>query len=198
VRLESEMTNMNRHEEALQKSFQELTEMKYVVQLVDKTLNVQKRSSVHTDLLLNITINQSTNRTTSTSEPLRLEDDNIGLVQAGDIQMDTLRSAATAAAGGDFTDSSRLSFLAGVIPRSRVFQFERMMWRQLRGNLVMRVEEIKEVQRRGNAFEKDLLTKKAKKIQVIREAENKLLPVEKNSFVVFIQGSALQNKIRKV
>jgi len=189
---------MNRHEEALQKSFQELTEMKYVVQLVDKTLNVQKRSSVHTDLLLNITINQSTNRTTSTSEPLRLEDDNIGLVQAGDIQMDTLRSAATAAAGGDFTDSSRLSFLAGVIPRSRVFQFERMMWRQLRGNLVMRVEEIKEVQRRGNAFEKDLLTKKAKKIQVIREAENKLLPVEKNSFVVFIQGSALQNKIRKV
>ena len=65
-------------------------------------------------------------------------------------------------------------------------------------NLVMRVEEIKEVQRRGNAFEKDLLTKKAKKIQVIREAENKLLPVEKNSFVVFIQGSALQNKIRKV
>ena len=198
MRLESEMTNMNRHEEALQKSFQELTEMKYVVQLVDKTLNVQKRSSVHTDLLLNITINQSTNRTTSTSEPLRLEDDNIGLVQAGDIQMDTLRSAATAAAGGDFTDSSRLSFLAGVIPRSRVFQFERMMWRQLRGNLVMRVEEIKEVQRRGNAFEKDLLTKKAKKIQVIREAENKLLPVEKNSFVVFIQGSALQNKIRKV
>jgi len=67
-------------------------------------------------------------------------------------------------------------FVAGVIPRNRIFSFERILWRVLRGNLFMNYAEIEEA--------------------VTDPATDEL--VYKNVFIIFAHGKELLNKIRKV
>jgi V-type H+-transporting ATPase subunit a len=69
-----------------------------------------------------------------------------------------------------------LGFISGVIPRSRINTFERVLWRALRGNLYMNQAEIKEAVVDPNTDEN----------------------IEKNVFVIFSHGQEVLNKARKI
>ncbi|KAG4304959.1 hypothetical protein PORY_001634 [Pneumocystis oryctolagi] len=67
-------------------------------------------------------------------------------------------------------------FITGVIPRSRISAFERILWRVLRGNLYMNHTEI-------SSPINDPITSE---------------PVDKNVFIIFSHGKEINNKIRKI
>lgn len=69
-----------------------------------------------------------------------------------------------------------VTFVAGVIPRTKINSFERLLWRMLRGNLYMKNAEIEEP---------------------IKDPETNEL-IEKNVFIVFVHGQVLLNKIKKL
>ena len=69
-----------------------------------------------------------------------------------------------------------LGFVAGVLPRSRMGAFEKIMFRALRGNLYLNHVEISQ----------DILD------------PNTELPVKKNVFIIFAQGSETLAKIKKL
>lgn len=69
-----------------------------------------------------------------------------------------------------------IEFVAGVIPREKTHVLERVLWRTLRGNLLLKTQEIKEP---------------------IYEPESKT-KVAKDVFVVFTHGELLLNKIRRI
>jgi len=72
--------------------------------------------------------------------------------------------------------SVNIGFIAGVISRSRVNVFERILWRTLRGNLFMNQSEIDE--------------------PIYESAHGK--PIQKNVFIIFAHGREILNKIRKI
>ncbi|XP_054725479.1 V-type proton ATPase 116 kDa subunit a1-like isoform X1 [Anastrepha obliqua] len=79
---------------------------------------------------------------------------------------------------GTFTGEQRgrLGFVAGVLPRQRVYAFERMLWRISRGNILVKhadIEEPLQDPRTGNM-------------------------IYKTAFVVFYQGEQLNTRIKKV
>nr|XP_014281847.1 V-type proton ATPase 116 kDa subunit a-like isoform X2 [Halyomorpha halys] len=78
--------------------------------------------------------------------------------------------------GDDRGSRTQLGFVAGVVPRGRVFAFERMLWRISRGNVLLRHADIEEL------F-KDPAT------------GNLLL---KTVFVAFYQGEELKARVKKV
>lgn len=68
-----------------------------------------------------------------------------------------------------------VDLVSGVIPRSRIHAFERILWRSLRGNLFMTQSEIEQpIEVSPGEFE------------------------EKNTFIIFAHGKDILNKIRKV
>ncbi|KAG5462512.1 MAG: ATPase V0/A0 complex, partial [Olpidium bornovanus] len=67
-------------------------------------------------------------------------------------------------------------FITGVVPRSRIPVFERVLWRALRGNLYMKTEEITDV--------------------VIDPGTD--AAVQKSVFAIFVHGKELMAKIRKI
>lgn len=69
-----------------------------------------------------------------------------------------------------------VGFVAGVIPRSRIAAFERILWRTLRGNLYMNQSEIRD--------------------PIIDPTNNE--EVHKNVFVIFAHGKEVISKIRKI
>jgi V-type H+-transporting ATPase subunit a len=69
-----------------------------------------------------------------------------------------------------------LGFVAGVLPRSRVGAFEKIMFRALRGNLYLNHVEIQE----------DIIDPTTE------------VPVKKNVFIIFAQGNELLAKIKKL
>ena len=69
-----------------------------------------------------------------------------------------------------------IGFVAGVIPRSRIAAFERILWRTLRGNLYMNQSEIPK--------------------PIIDPANNE--EIHKNVFVIFAHGKEIIAKIRKI
>lgn len=69
-----------------------------------------------------------------------------------------------------------IGFVAGVIPRSRIAAFERILWRTLRGNLYMNQSEIPE--------------------PIIDPTNNE--EIHKNVFVIFAHGKEILAKIRKI
>lgn len=69
-----------------------------------------------------------------------------------------------------------IPFVAGVIPRSRIATFERILWRTLRGNLYMNQSEIPK--------------------PIIDPTNNEEIP--KNVFVIFAHGKEVIAKIRKI
>jgi V-type H+-transporting ATPase subunit a len=70
----------------------------------------------------------------------------------------------------------KLGFVTGVIGRSKVASFERVLWRATRGNLFMRQSDIEEPIKDPQTGEE----------------------VEKNAFIIFFQGDRLQAKIKKI
>jgi V-type H+-transporting ATPase subunit a len=70
----------------------------------------------------------------------------------------------------------KLGFVTGVIPRSKVSSFERVLWRATRGNLFMRQSDIEEPIKDPQTGEEQ----------------------EKNAFIIFFQGERLQSKIKKI
>ena len=69
-----------------------------------------------------------------------------------------------------------IGFVAGVIPRSRIAAFERILWRTLRGNLYMNQSEIPK--------------------PIIDPTNNE--EIQKNVFVIFAHGKEIIAKIRKI
>ena len=69
-----------------------------------------------------------------------------------------------------------IGFVAGVIPRSRIAAFERILWRTLRGNLYMNQSEIPK--------------------PIIDPTNNE--EIQKNVFVIFAHGKEVIAKIRKI
>jgi len=101
-----------------------------------------------------------------------------------DIQENNLKSDSTTgllkeennAAELEAGKKTSVSFVAGVIPRTKINSFERLLWRMLRGNLYMKNAEIEEP---------------------IKDPETNEL-IEKNVFIVFVHGQVLLNKIKKL
>ena len=69
-----------------------------------------------------------------------------------------------------------IGFVAGVIPRSRIAAFERILWRTLRGNLYMNQSEIPK--------------------PIVDPTNNE--EIHKNVFVIFAHGKEVIAKIRKI
>ena len=80
------------------------------------------------------------------------------------------------AAGPQSLAVMNIGFVAGVIPRSRIAAFERILWRTLRGNLYMNQSEIPK--------------------PLIDPSNNE--EVHKNVFVIFSHGKEVIAKIRKI
>eukprot|EP00117_Sycon_ciliatum_P004072 scpid83000/ scgid8593/ V-type proton ATPase 116 kDa subunit a isoform 1; Vacuolar proton translocating ATPase 116 kDa subunit a isoform 1 len=72
--------------------------------------------------------------------------------------------------------SSPLSFVAGVVSRTRIVAFERVLWRACRGNVFLRHEEI-------DCELKDPVTGAA---------------MYKNVFILFFQGEQLRSRVKKI
>ena len=80
------------------------------------------------------------------------------------------------ASGPQSLSVMNIGFVAGVIPRSRIAAFERILWRTLRGNLYMNQSEIP---------------------QPIEDPSNNE-EIHKNVFVIFAHGKEVIAKIRKI
>lgn len=78
--------------------------------------------------------------------------------------------------GDDPASRTQLGFVAGVVPRERVFAFERMLWRISRGNVLLRRADIEE--------------------PLNDPATGNLL--QKTVFVAFYQGEELKARVKKV
>lgn len=80
------------------------------------------------------------------------------------------------ASGPQALSVMNIGFVAGVIPRSRIAAFERILWRTLRGNLYMNQSEIPK--------------------PIIDPTNNE--EIHKNVFVIFAHGREVIAKIRKI
>ncbi|KAI4088458.1 MAG: hypothetical protein LQ344_006039 [Seirophora lacunosa] len=78
--------------------------------------------------------------------------------------------------GGQSLSGMNIGFVSGVIPRSRIAAFERILWRTLRGNLYMNQSEIPK--------------------PIIGPTNNE--EIQKNVFVIFAHGKEILAKIRKI
>ncbi|KAL8838235.1 MAG: hypothetical protein Q9176_005164 [Flavoplaca citrina] len=78
--------------------------------------------------------------------------------------------------GGRSLSGMNIGFVAGVIPRSRIAAFERILWRTLRGNLYMNQSEIPK--------------------PIVDPTNNE--EIQKNVFVIFAHGKEILAKIRKI
>ncbi|KAL9610645.1 MAG: hypothetical protein Q9167_004654 [Letrouitia subvulpina] len=78
--------------------------------------------------------------------------------------------------GGQALSVMNIGFVAGVIPRSRIAAFERILWRTLRGNLYMNQSEIPK--------------------PLVDPTNNE--EIHKNVFIIFAHGREIIAKIRKI
>uniref|UniRef100_T1HAZ2 V-type proton ATPase subunit a n=1 Tax=Rhodnius prolixus TaxID=13249 RepID=T1HAZ2_RHOPR len=85
-------------------------------------------------------------------------------------------SVSRALIGDEPSSRTQLGFVAGVVPRERVFSFERMLWRISRGNVFLRRADIEE--------------------PLLDPTTGKLLV--KTVFVAFYQGEQLKTRVKKV
>ncbi|KAK9504269.1 hypothetical protein O3M35_010643 [Rhynocoris fuscipes] len=85
-------------------------------------------------------------------------------------------SVSRALIGDDPSSRTQLGFVAGVVPRERVFSFERMLWRISRGNVFLRRADIEE--------------------PLLDPSTGKHLL--KTVFVAFYQGEQLKSRVKKV
>ncbi|KAG0234586.1 H(+)-transporting V0 sector ATPase subunit a [Actinomortierella wolfii] len=144
---ENRLLQMNNSHETMQRRFLELTELKHVLR---ETADFYQEAVSHQD-----DIRHSFDEP---SAPLLDHD-----LESGPSQ----EAQAAGLALGNIT---------GVIPRSRIQTFERILWRSLRGNLYMNTAEIEE--------------------PIIDPSTDQV--VEKNVFIIFAHGKEILAKIRKI
>ncbi|KAG0229756.1 H(+)-transporting V0 sector ATPase subunit a [Actinomortierella wolfii] len=144
---ENRLLQMNNSHETMQRRFLELTELKHVLR---ETADFYQEAVSHQD-----DIRHSFDEP---SAPLLDHD-----LESGPSQ----EAQAAGLALGNIT---------GVIPRSRMQTFERILWRSLRGNLYMNTAEIEE--------------------PIIDPSTDQV--VEKNVFIIFAHGKEILAKIRKI
>lgn len=143
---ESRIQQMITSQETLNKRFLELTELRHV--LKETSIFFDKADS-QTNLGLNNTLHEDTQ---------------------------LLAESEATEEGRGISRGANLGFVAGVVPRSRMGTFERILFRALRGNLYMNYAEIEEA---------------------IRDPVSDEL-VKKNVFIIFAHGKELLTKIRKI
>ncbi|KAJ3146206.1 H(+)-transporting V0 sector ATPase subunit a [Geranomyces variabilis] len=146
---------MNTSLETMNKRYLELTELRHVLR---ETAIFFDEANTRTDDILGAP-HREESHLLAPGGPLEPADDSEA-VERGD---GALRSA-------------NLGFVAGVIPRSRMGTFERILFRALRGNLYMNYAEIDE--------------------SIIDPLTDET--VQKNVFVIFAHGQQLLAKIRKI
>ncbi|KAG0296376.1 H(+)-transporting V0 sector ATPase subunit a [Dissophora globulifera] len=143
---ETRLLQMNNSHETMQRRYLELTELKHVLR---ETADFFQEAASHQEDIRH-----------SFDEPTApLLDD-----------LETGPSQESQGAG------LQLGNVTGVIPRSKMQTFERILWRSLRGNLYMNTAEIEEL--------------------VIDPSTD--VVVEKNVFIIFAHGREILNKIRKI
>ncbi|KNC97988.1 uncharacterized protein SPPG_06975 [Spizellomyces punctatus DAOM BR117] len=141
--------------ETLNKRYLELTELRHVL----------RETAIFFD--------EATSRTEDILGAPHREDTHL-LAPAGTLEQPDDSEAAER--GESALRTANLGFVAGVIPRSRMGTFERILFRALRGNLYMNYAEIDE--------------------PIIDPATDEV--VQKNVFIIFAHGKQLLAKIRKI
>ena len=152
--LESRLLQMNSSEESLNRKFLELSELRHVLRETATFFNTSDRINEQ----YNTEESQFLNDTTSTGY----------LNPVSPTSSDPVIVGMGANIG--------IGFVAGVIPRSRVSIFERVLFRALRGNMLMNHAEIQDVIMDPNSDSETL----------------------KDVFIVFAHGDQLLSKIRKI
>lgn len=76
------------------------------------------------------------------------------------------------------SENKNISFIAGVIDRKKVYAFEKILWRALRGNLLFYHDEIEEPS--------------------IERSDDDGEPIYEDVFIVTVHGAELVNKIKKI
>ena len=88
----------------------------------------------------------------------------------------------------------QLSFVAGIISRSRMITLERILWRALRGNLLMRFSEVEDHLDDVDAVSFMDISSRPSQQQSAADAEQ----TSKAVFIVFAHGKEVLAKIRKI
>lgn len=144
---EARVTELNSSYEKLQRRNLELTELRHVL--------------AETGQFFRAAINRQDNIRSS------FDDSSAPLLNTPDVEAQHANNGS---------GSLNLNFVTGVISRSRMATFERILWRSLRGNLYLNYSEISE--------------------SVIDPSTDS--PVFKNAFIIFAHGTETINKIRKI
>lgn len=144
---ENRVRCLNESYQTLEKQYLELIELRHVLDETDKIFNKQDHNA---------------RKMSTSSDP-----DMIPLLES-DVEQNLMNIPGIVGISLDFT--------AGVIPRSCISAFERILWRVLRGNLYMSHVEI------SNPIN-DPVTSEL---------------VDKDVFIVFSHGKEINNKIRKI
>ncbi|GES78304.1 V-type ATPase, V0 complex, 116kDa subunit family [Rhizophagus clarus] len=147
---ERRISQMNSSYETLQKRYLELTEARHVL----------KETAVYFEEA----VSRQDNIRHSFDEP-----------SAPLLDQDVEQGGGGNAGGGE-SQQMTLGFVTGVITRSRMQTFERILWRALRGNLYLNSAEIDEL---------------------ITDPETDEV-LEKNVFIIFAHGKEILNKIKKI
>ncbi|KAL8633357.1 hypothetical protein Q9189_000892 [Teloschistes chrysophthalmus] len=153
-RLEQRVSSLYESYETLKKREVELTEWRWVLTEAGAFFDRAFKGDVEE-------IRQST------------EDDDAPLLQ--DVEQQA-RGQNGDASGGQSLSVMNIGFVSGVIPRSRIAAFERILWRTLRGNLYMNQSEIPK--------------------PIVDPTNNE--EIQKNVFVIFAHGKEILAKIRKI
>ncbi|CAG8550039.1 8482_t:CDS:10 [Rhizophagus irregularis] len=148
---ERRISQMNSSYETLQKRYLELTEARHVL----------KETAVYFEEA----VSRQDNIRHSFDEP-----------SAPLLDQDVEQGGGGGNVGGGESQPMTLGFVTGVITRSKMQTFERILWRALRGNLYLNYAEIDEP---------------------ITDPETDEV-LEKNVFIIFAHGKEILNKIRKI
>ncbi len=118
---EKELLQMNQNRTMLEKNFNELIELRHVLQkdtsFFDETIDVEK-------------VEQDTSEASQTTKPL--------------VEKDVGVTTKAVKLGYEIRSSNTCRFITGVILRDKFNSFEKVLWRVLRGNLFMKHAEIEE------------------------------------------------------
>ncbi|KAI9000168.1 V-type ATPase, V0 complex, 116kDa subunit family [Hyaloraphidium curvatum] len=157
---DARINQMNTYQEGLNKRMLELTELRHVL---------KEASGFFADAEANPDLIEA-----QTQANAALAAGGAGIVPLrSETSVNPLLSAEEAGAAAE---SSKLEFVAGVIPSAKMGVFERILWRVLRGNLYMNSAPIEE--------------------QIRDPVTDEL--VQKNVFVIFAHGKEVLTKIRKI
>ena len=155
--LEEEVLQINKNEEVLNRNYGELCELKSVLHETEKFFETAE--AITGELIVPI------DEEDPSTQPLIKKSAAAGSEDPSDLET---RERGARAKG--------MGFVTGVIDKSKVPSFERVMWRALRGNLFMKYSEIEE--------------------PFTNLATNER--VEKSVFIVFGHGQNVLSKVRQI